>query len=239
MDSKPVLLKYGSQPLVREFTGFWPKSIDKLGKFQRTFCFVRVCCKVFQVQNSRKYPRRPSWSFWYHLELRRPRFDRFRTTCSLLVVVFFVFLNPQIWQSTFFFFFKNRPWNHAQIQDLTIPHKSGKSRALYDQIWPTWCQNKVPTFTEGANQGYTFQKTRFSFWESPAGNKEFSTIFFSFFSSVIDQDIKLLFSVRWSRCIRVKQQDEWLAPKWLLVLGHILGRALVQWINKIKLATWI
>ena len=36
---------------------------------------------VFQLQNLRKYPRRPCGSFWYHLELQGPTFDRFRKTC--------------------------------------------------------------------------------------------------------------------------------------------------------------
>ena len=39
--------------------------------------------KVVQLQNLRKYPRRPCGSFWYHLELWGPRFDRFRSIFPL------------------------------------------------------------------------------------------------------------------------------------------------------------
>ena len=45
-----------------------------------------------------------------------------------------------------FYFPRSRPWNHAQIVDLTTRIPPKRTRALYDQIWPTWCHNKVATF---------------------------------------------------------------------------------------------
>ena len=46
---------------------------------------------VFQLQDLRKYPRRPCGSFWYHLELREPKFDRFRH----FFIFCFCFFDPE------------------------------------------------------------------------------------------------------------------------------------------------
>ena len=101
---------------------------------------------------------------------------------------FFSFFWHQKYETpTFSFYFeKNRPWNHAQDLDLAICYTEKTITTLYDQIWPTWWQKKVATFTETPNQAYTSQKTRFDFWESPTGKKEnqnflCSFIFLSFF----------------------------------------------------------
>ena len=58
--------------------------------------------KVFQAQILRKYPRRPSRSFWYHLELRRPKFDRFRPIFFICFSLFPFLLSPKICKSNFF-----------------------------------------------------------------------------------------------------------------------------------------
>ena len=38
----------------------------------------------FQLQNLRRYPRRPCGSFWYHLELQGPTFDQFHLNFQFL-----------------------------------------------------------------------------------------------------------------------------------------------------------
>ena len=76
----------GSQPFVREFTGFRlnpPEIFRKSGEHLVFFLFL---FKVFQLQHLRKYPRRPSRSFWYHLELQRPTFDRFHIFARFVFV---------------------------------------------------------------------------------------------------------------------------------------------------------
>ena len=101
-----------------------------------------------RTNGSPPYPGQPSGSFWYGLEPGRPRCDWFRSTCPLFHLL-------KVWTSRLFLLFlKNRQGNHAQIVDLAISYKFVKSRALYDQIWPTWWQNKAATFTKGANQAY-------------------------------------------------------------------------------------
>ena len=54
--------------------------------------------KVFQIQNFRKYPRRPYGSFWYHSELRGPNFDRFRSRFQF----FCCFVDPQKYENLSF-----------------------------------------------------------------------------------------------------------------------------------------
>ena len=48
--------------------------------------------KVFQTQILRKYPRRSCGSIWSGLELRRPKFDRFRPNFPNLFMKMSVFL---------------------------------------------------------------------------------------------------------------------------------------------------
>ena len=81
---------YGGQPFVRGFSGIWAKSTGKTGKIPAIFLIFHCFYKVFQAQILRKYPRRSCGSFWSGLELRNPKFDRFRH----LFPFFFRFFDP-------------------------------------------------------------------------------------------------------------------------------------------------
>ena len=62
--------------------------------------------------------------------------------------------------------FKSRPWDPSKKLDLAICYKFHQSRALYDLIWPTWWQKKVPFFknlekiNEQLNSSLYFFKSR-------------------------------------------------------------------------------
>ena len=83
--------------------------------------------KVFQAQILRKYPRRPSASFWYHLQLRTPTFDRFRHLFQFV----FISLTPKIWKSNFFpLFLKEqalKPCSGPRSRDLLHRKKNNSS----------------------------------------------------------------------------------------------------------------
>ena len=52
------------------------KAWKKQGTSRRQFRFFPIFMGFFQAQILRKYPRQPSASFWYHLELQRPTLDQ-------------------------------------------------------------------------------------------------------------------------------------------------------------------
>ena len=120
--------------------GFLAKSTGKTGKIPEKILIFSDFLEVFQAQILRKYSRRPSRSFWYHLELRRPKFDRFRSTFSF----FFGFLTPQnptvSWKSNFFpLFFKEqalKPCSGPRSHDLQqlAPIESSPNPNLTDLV---------------------------------------------------------------------------------------------------------
>ena len=68
-------------PFTSPYSARTPKCKHCLGKnlkLKRRQILVSVFVKVFQAQILRKHPRRSCGSFWSGLELRRPKFDRFR-----------------------------------------------------------------------------------------------------------------------------------------------------------------
>ena len=84
---------YGSQPFVRGFTRIYAKSTGKTVKIPENIFIFSVFFQVFQPQILRKYPRRSCGSFWSKLELRKPKFDRFRSNFPNLFMnkcVFFI-----------------------------------------------------------------------------------------------------------------------------------------------------
>ena len=63
------------------------KSTGKTGKIPEIFFLIcSVFFQVCQLQILRKYPRRSYGSFWSGLELRRPKFDRFRPTFPIFFI---------------------------------------------------------------------------------------------------------------------------------------------------------
>ena len=124
--------------------GFLATSTGKIVKSPEKSSIFLCFSKVFQAHILRKYPRRPSASSWYHLELRRPKFDRFRHFFSIFVSFFWPakYENP----TCSLYFWKNRPWNDARDLDLAICYTEKRITALYDQIWPTWTLPKTREF---------------------------------------------------------------------------------------------
>ena len=84
-------LNFGPSRLYMDSAGFGLNPRENRGKSRRNFGFFFRFFKVFQAQKLRKYPRRSCGSFWSGLELRRPKFDRFRHFFS----IFFHFVDPK------------------------------------------------------------------------------------------------------------------------------------------------
>ena len=104
---------FGDQPFVRVFCPFWAKSTGKMGKNPENNLDFSRFFKVFQAQILRKYPRRPCGSIWSGLELRRPKFDRFRLIFPIFLLKKCVFLQ-------FFRFFATRM---ASWRPRTLPKR--------------------------------------------------------------------------------------------------------------------
>ena len=104
-----------------------PKSTGNAGKIRRFFTsFLFFCCCFFQAGDFGKLSA-PSFRIFL-VSSRAPETNTWPISshCSFCFRFVFVFLDPQTWKPTCsFYFLKNRPWNHAQIVDLAIPHKSG------------------------------------------------------------------------------------------------------------------
>ena len=106
----------GAQPFVRVFCPFWAKSTGKTGKKKRKKWIFGFFLRFFRPGSLENHPRRPPASFCTHPELRKPKFDQFRPNFH---ICFNLFDPPKYEHPTFsFYFFKNRPRNHAQIVDL-------------------------------------------------------------------------------------------------------------------------
>ena len=79
-----------------------------------------------------------------YLEVRKPKFDRFRQTFSF-------FFRPNFPLSIVFSTFypldaSPTPWDPSQKKDLIFLRRMVPLRPLYDEIWPDSGQFKVPNF---------------------------------------------------------------------------------------------
>ena len=123
--------RFGSQPFVRGFSGFWTKSIRNMvnhpgGSFNSFHFF-----KFGHAQILRKYSRRSCGSFWSGLEPRKPTIDRCRYFCSFIC---WFLLPPKVWKSDFSFIFESffkaqalKPCSDCISRDLLKKKKNNSS----------------------------------------------------------------------------------------------------------------
>ena len=113
---RALLLHMGTSRLYGYSARFGLNPREKRGKKQRKNWIFWVFSRFFRSGSLENHPRRPPASFCTHPELRKPKFDQFRPNFHIF---FNLFDPPKYENPTFsFYFFKNRPRNHAQIVDL-------------------------------------------------------------------------------------------------------------------------
>ena len=109
--------------MIRLIPIFDPRKKEK-STFSRYFWDFLAKTSIFEVP-------RPSGFFWTGRELRKPNFDLFHQTCSLL-------FKQQLSEnhSCFSSLEETSPWDPAHVKERRIWRPIASTRALYDQMAP-------------------------------------------------------------------------------------------------------
>ena len=114
----------------------------RTGNNPRNSWFFIVFFRFFRRRILENYPRRSSAFFWTGLELRRPKFDRFRST----VRFFSAFWPQKVWKSNFSpLFLKEqalKPCSDCRSPDLLHGKKNKRNKLDFHTCWVRKAEQK-------------------------------------------------------------------------------------------------